>query len=271
MKTIVEKYVELPNKIRKPLWKLWHKLIIKFDIENKEVFLNYGYEGHAEEFNHFELEHKDLRDKYSIQLYAHVARHHDFKGTDVLEVGSGRGGGASFLSRYFKPNSYTAMDINPRTIEFCNDYHATHGLKFIQGEAEKLPFEENKFDAVVNVESARCYTDIPKFFEEVKRVLKPGGKFLFADMIRPHHFEKIMNDLKRTGFIIVETRDILPNVVEALKQDTLQRKSAINSQVPKFLRKSFYEFAGVEGTGRFKAFDSREIGYWSVTLEKPLN
>ncbi|MCK5536246.1 MAG: class I SAM-dependent methyltransferase [Bacteroidales bacterium] len=271
MRKIVEKYVELPTKIRKPLWRLWHNLIIGFDKEKKEAFLNYGYAGEQDEFEHFELNKDDSKFKYSIQLYAHVARHHGFKGTDVLEVGSGRGGGASFLTRYFKPNSYTAMDINERTIEFCNSHHDADGLKFIRGEAEKLPFENEQFHAVVNVESARCYTDIPKFFDEVKRVLKPGGKFLFADMIKPDDFETIITDLKKTGLRIIETKNILPNVVEALKQDSEQRMNAINANVPKILRKSFYEFAGVEGTGRFNSFDSNKIGYWSVTLEKPLN
>jgi len=271
MKKLVINYVELPSRIRKPLWRLWHNLILKYDKGRPESFLNYGYHGDDLEFSNFRLSEEDLPDKYSIQLYAHVARHHDFKGTNVLEVGSGRGGGASFLTRYFKPNSYTALDINQKTVDFCNQTHRTQGLKFVQGHAEKLPFGNEQFHAVVNVESARCYTDIPGFFEEVKRVLKPGGKFLFADMIRPEDYDSIVNHLKKTGLRIVETKDILPNVVEALKKDTEHRKGMIDSKIPKFLRKSFYEFAGVEGSGRFKEFDTREIGYWSFTLEKPLN
>lgn len=271
MKKLVEQYVELPRKIRKPLWRLWHNLIIKFDgkkIEN--TFLNYGYSGDENEFKHFSLNKKDEKFKYSIQLYAHTARHHSFENTDVLEVGSGRGGGASFLSRYFKPNSYTAMDINAKTVKFCNNYHKVKGLKFIQGEAEKLPFENEKFDAVVNVESARCYGNIPQFFSEVKRVLKPGGKFLFADMIKPEDYAQIIKDMENAGFKTIEIKDILPNVVQALKYDSEQRSNSIDSNVPKFLRKSFYEFAGVEGSGRFDAFATNKFGYWSITLEKPV-
>ncbi|MBN2892691.1 MAG: class I SAM-dependent methyltransferase [Bacteroidales bacterium] len=270
MKKIVEKYVELPRNIRKPLWRIWHNLMIKFDRKSpEETFLNYGYAGEDSEFSHFELNKKDAKFKYSIQLYAHTARHHDFSNTDVLEVGSGRGGGASFLARYFKPNSYTAMDINARTVKFCNSFHKAEGLRFVQGEAEKLPFENEKFHAVVNVESARCYGNIPKFFSEVKRVLKPGGKFLLADMIKPADYDAFLVDLEKTGFKVIEIKNILPNVVQALRLDSEQRANAIDNKVPKFLRTSFYEFAGVEGSGRFDAFATNKFGYWSITLEKP--
>jgi len=246
MKKLIVNYVELPKKIKKPLWRLWHNMIIKFDrknTDNPEIFLNYGYSNEGE-FDYFQLKEEDKADKYSIQLYAHASRHHKFEGTDVLEVGSGRGGGAYFLSRYFKPKSYVALDINQKTVDFCNKTLKADGLSFVQGEAEKLPFEDESFDAVVNVESARCYGDIPKFFSEVKRVLKPGGKFCFIDMIKPEDYDQLVEDLKATGMKIIETKNVLPNVVEALKKDTAQRKRKINSSVPKPLQTSFHEFAG---------------------------
>jgi len=268
MRKIVEKYVEMPRPIRKTLWRIWHNLILNYDKDKTVVFLNYGYAGHDDEFKHFKLNPQDEYFKYPIQLYAHVARNHSFPGSHVLEVGSGRGGGASFLTRYFKPETYTAIDINSNTIKFCNKRHKVDGLKFIHGEAENLPFANESFDAVVNVESARCYGNIPKFFSEVKRVLKPGGKFLFADMIKPNDVEQINRQLAETGFTVVEKKDILPNVVNSLKLDSEARKKEIDSRLPKFMRKAFYEFAGVDGSNRFKAFETREIGYWSYTLQK---
>lgn len=269
MKSIVENFVELPRSLRKPLWRVWHNMILGFDKDRTEIFLNYGYAGTAEEFDYFQLEEKDVKDKFGIQLYAHVTRHHHFPGTDVLEVGSGRGGGAYFLSRYLKPNSYTALDINANTVAFCNQNLKASGLKFVQGDAENLPFHNHTFDAVVNVESARCYGNIPKFMSEVKRVLKPGGRFLFTDMIKPADYDKIKGHLDDAGFECIEIKNILPNVVESLRQDSKQRKDVIDKRVPKMFRKAFYEFAGVEGSGRFKAFDTQIFGYWSFSLVKP--
>jgi ubiquinone/menaquinone biosynthesis C-methylase UbiE len=268
MNKIVEKYVELPKIIRRPLWKIWHKMIRSFDKQTTTVFMNYGYASENGEFSSLSLKPEDVADKYSIQLYHHVAGQYDLKDKDILEVGSGRGGGASFLTRYFSPKSYTGLDISEKTTEFCNTRHNVPGLKFITGYAENLPFEDSRFDAVVNVESARCYGDIPKFFTEVYRVLKPEGKFLFADMIKPEDIETINLGLEKAGFTVSKKKNIRENVVRALKLDSEYRKDNIHRKAPKFLHKSFYQFAGVEGSERFDAFDKNRIDYWSYILKK---
>jgi len=266
MKNIVERFCELPKNVRKPLWNFWHNTILKYDKDKSNVFLNYGYACNNGEFKELVLQPEDEHNRFFIQLYHEVTKKHNFADTHVLEVGSGRGGGAAFLAKYFKPATYTAIDLAQKTIDFCNQFHQVPGLKFIKGDAENLPFENEKFDAVVNVESARCYPHINIFFEEVKRVLKPNGKFLYADMIKKEEVTDIENLLSKTGFKVIDKKDIRENVILALKQDSEIRKKQIDSKVPKFMRKSFYEFAGVEGTDRYNSFVSSEMQYWSYTL-----
>lgn len=142
------------------------------------------------------------------------------------------------------------------------------GLNFVTGDAENLPFRDHQFDAVVNVESARCYPRMDRFFAEVHRVLKPQGKFLFAGMIRPASLEKVENMLSSAGLKVMERRDIRQNVVSALLSDQQGRQSSIDKKVPQWLRKAFYEFAGVPGTRRFEIFKTGEMGYYSFTLIK---
>jgi len=269
MSKIVEKYAELPRPLRKPLWRIWHRMITSYDKDTSTVFMNYGYASENGEFDKVKLKPEDVADKYSIQLYHHVARHFDFAGKDVLEVGSGRGGGASYLTRYFKPKSYTGLDISSKTIDFCNRRHKNvKGLTFVKGHAQELPFADASMDAVVNVESARCYGDIPKFFSEVYRVLKADGKFLFADMIKPEDVDTINKQLEEAGFKVFEKKNIRQNVVRALKLDSEYRKDHIHRKAPKMFHKMFYQFAGVEGSERFDAFDKNRIDYWSYTLTK---
>ncbi|SIG06667.1 Probable methyltransferase [Mycobacteroides abscessus subsp. abscessus] len=93
----------------------------------------------------------------------------------MLEVGCGHGGGASYLVRALQPASYTGMDLNPDGISFCRRRHDLPGLEFVQGDAEDLPFPDESFDAVINVESSHLYPHFPVFLTEVARVLRPGG------------------------------------------------------------------------------------------------
>jgi fatty-acid O-methyltransferase len=86
--------------------------------------------------------------------------------------------------RNMGPASYTGLDLNPAGIDFCRKRHNLPNLDFVQGDAEDLPFADQSFDAVINVESSHCYPQFPRFLAEVARVLRPGGYFLYAD-IRP--------------------------------------------------------------------------------------
>ena len=54
----------------------------------------------------------------------------------------------------------------------------------MEGNAEKLPFADQSFDAVINVEASHCYPRFPQFLDEVARVLRPGGHFLYTDVRR---------------------------------------------------------------------------------------
>ena len=70
--------------------------------------MNYGYAAGREPLA---LDPADEPDRFCIQLYAHVLDGVDVTGTDVLEVGSGRGGGASWISRSLAPSTTTGVDF----------------------------------------------------------------------------------------------------------------------------------------------------------------
>ncbi len=268
MSRIVEKYAELPKPLRKPLWQWWHKTMNKYDGENAANFMNYGYEKLNGDPK-LVLKEEDEASRYCTQLYDHVVNRAELKGKKVLEVGSGRGGGASYITRYYKPESYTGMDITPSSIDFCNEYYnEVDGLDFKAGNAEKLPFEDNSFDFVVNVESARCYSDMQAFFNEVFRVLKPNGKLLIADMIYPNEIEDFHKRFTNAGFKIQHETDISRNVVLALEKDSARRENLIDTKAPKFLRGSFKTFAGTVGTSRYNNFANGIFQYWSFVLKK---
>ena len=109
------------------------------------------------------LEENDEPDRYFIQLYHHVASAVDLEDKEVLEVGSGRGGGSSYIKRYLKPRRMVGIDFSANAVAFCNDAYSVDGLSYQTGDAEHLPFEDESFDAVVNVESSHCYGSMEAF------------------------------------------------------------------------------------------------------------
>ncbi|MBN1415860.1 MAG: class I SAM-dependent methyltransferase [Bacteroidales bacterium] len=268
MSMIVENYCELPNIIRKPMWQVWHKLMIRFDKDIAANFMNYGFENLNIEEQPIKLIREDEKNRYCIQLYDHLARNADLKNKDVLEVGSGRGGGASYIARYYQPKTYTGLDLSGSVIDFCNLYYNIPGLVFVKGVAEKEPFSNNSFDVVLNVESARCYSDLSIFFHEVSRVLRPTGYFLFADLMHQGEVGEMRSKLKKCGFEITGEQNITPNVIEALGKDTERRERLIHEKIPGFLKKSFLRFAATKGTERYDSFRNGKFEYWSFRLKK---
>lgn len=267
MGNFVDNYCEFPTVLRRPMWRIWHNLLIRFDKDKTVNFMNYGFAGLNGD-KHIELKKEDERNRYCIQLYDHVVSSKKLESKKVLEVGSGRGGGAHYISRYYKPSVYTGLDISSGVIKFCNRLYEVPGLSFVQGHAEDLPFSSESYDAVVNVESARCYSNISTFFEEVHRVLTPDGHFLFADMIEKNEVNDIREKLNASGFVIHSENDITKNVAKGLELDNVRREELINKRVPGFLRGLFNNFAGTKGTKRYDSFSNGKFEYWSFVLAK---
>ena len=73
------------------------------------------------------------------------------------------------------------------------------------GDAENLPFEDNSFDAIINVESSHCYGNVEQFLREVHRVLRPGGDFLFVDLRGAQklvELQTMVEDFDKEGLLV---------------------------------------------------------------------
>lgn len=269
MRTIILNFVHIPRFLRKPLWRVWHNWLIAW--ERKDVvmrFMNYGYAPLEGPPNMFPLSDNDEPERFCTQLYHYAVSHTELKDKDVLEVGCGRGGGASYISRYLSPRSYIGLDLSVKGIEFCNRFYSSPNLRFVQGVAENLPFDDQSFDAVVNVESSRVYSDVEGFFREVYRVLKPGGAFLLTDMRPREKVEVLHRQVEDAGFYVEQYHNITQNVVHALDIDDERKKLLIRQKVPGPLLKMFGEFAGLRGSGRYASFATGTMQYVSYLLTK---
>jgi hypothetical protein len=84
--------------------------------------MNYGYVALDPKAQPVSLDAKDEHNRYCIQLYHKVASAIDLRGLDVLEVGSGRGGGAAYIKSYLGPSSMTGVELAENAVTFCQSY-----------------------------------------------------------------------------------------------------------------------------------------------------
>lgn len=249
----------LPHKVQRAMSRMLYEYLSQKNRKGGILFMNYGWADLDTKAKQIPLSEDDEPNRYYIQLYHHVCSPIDLKGMDVLEIGCGRGGGASYIMRYLRPKSLLGIDITHSATSFCNQYYDIPGLSFIRDKAESLQFNDNSFDVIVNIESSHCYASMEQFLNCVYKVLRPGGYFLLADFRLKKHLDILHQQLGNTGLKLLKKERISPNIVRALDLDNERKQELIRQMVPKILQNLFSEFVGIRGThfhyGKFKTGD----------------
>jgi len=247
------------------LLKFWYNCFCLLDRKSQATVMNYGFQGQERIKIPAAKEHL----RYGLQLYHFVAGKAALKGKDLLEVGSGRGGGASYVAARFAPRTYLALDFCFRAVAFCRRFYNQKNLDFIVGDAMRLPVVDESIDVVLNIESAQLYRDIGLFFREVFRVLKPGGTFLLADTRESCQVDSITERLKDAGFRVLELEDITQKVVAALEADSNRKLEAMRKSAPRFLLPILEAFSATKGSATYKNYESGRRRYLLSVLQKP--
>jgi ubiquinone/menaquinone biosynthesis C-methylase UbiE len=232
------------------------------------LFWNFGFADPDSNGKKLLLDDSDEKHRYCIQLYDHVASAVDLKGQDVLVVGCGCGGGSSFLMKRHLPRSFTGVDQAENAIEFCNCHYSIPGLSFSCGKAESLPFEKETFDVVINVESSHCYGSLEYFLNEVQRVLRLNGYFLFADFRHKDQMDELRGRLESSGFQFLKEEIITSRVLQAMELDHERKMNLLNRKAPKLLLNSLKYWWGTKDSKRYELFSSGEEVYFSYVLQK---
>src|SRR5438105_14606514 len=246
----------------------WYQMLVVLDREREISFMNYGYADIEPTAMELKLSEGERENRFCIQLYQHVAGAVDLFGKDVVEVGSGRGGGASYIARHLKPRSMLGLDLSDKAVDFCKQNYAVDGLSFRQGDAENLPLPNTSVDVVVKLESSHCYGSMDRFLSEVYRVLRPGGYFLFSDHRDADKIALLHEQLEKCGLKEEKNTEITANVVRALELDNDRKQRLIEKKCPKVLRGRMAEFAAMKGTKTYETFRTGHSRYLSFVLQK---
>ena len=192
------------------------------------------------------------------------------KGKRVLEVGCGRGGGIAMIHAHLGLAKATGLDLSATAIDNCRKwYQDRDGLTFLAGDACQLPFDDGSMDAIINVESAHGYPDIPLFLTHAARVLTDGGLFFFADFMTPVEIQKIEQVFIELNLKILDKYDITHGVLEGIRLDQQRKMDSLYSEnIPKVAKDMLKEFMGSEGTLIYRRFFDRSLIYVRYVLER---
>lgn len=149
----------------------------------------------------------------------------------VVEVGSGRGGNLGLLHDLVGARAGIGVDLTFASVAFASQA-INSGGGFVQGDAEVLPIASGVADAALNIESAGCYPNIEQFFREVARILRPGGWFLYADLIHHGILPAYRRVLDQLGFALVTDRDITANVLASRERRADRERLALGEAGP---------------------------------------
>jgi SAM-dependent methyltransferase len=121
-------------------------------------------------------------------FYARVAHRvtRTCRAGELLEVSCGPGRLAAQLARLAPGLAITGLDLTPGMVARARDRAVRQGLdarmRFVVGDATRLPFATARFDGVVSTLSLHHWPDPLRAVDEIHRVLKPEGEAWIYDL-----------------------------------------------------------------------------------------
>ncbi len=114
------------------------------------------------------------------------------EGAKVLDVGCGTGEQVRLIGKL----GYDVSGVEPAPAMRRQAIENNPGAQIVDGTITEIPFDDNSFDAVVSIEVLRYLhrDDIIKSYDEILRVLKPGGQV----------FVTLVNLLATDGFVVFD-------------------------------------------------------------------
>lgn len=100
------------------------------------------------------------------------------RGLDVLDIASGEGYGTALLAQVCR--SVIGVEIDVRAVEYASAAYQKPNLCFMKGDARAIPLPDGAVDVVVSFETIEHFYEHENFISEVRRVLRPNGKFIVS-------------------------------------------------------------------------------------------
>ncbi len=116
----------------------------------------------------------------------------------ALDVGCGTGTLSFFFENVYPHASLFGCDFSLPMLFKAKEKNRGRSARFLTSDCDELPFKEHLFDSVFSNLTYQWVPDIDRSFQEVWRVLKPGGLFLFS-ILGPRTLEELQTSYNKTG------------------------------------------------------------------------
>lgn len=122
----------------------------------------------------------------------------------VLDVGCGYGATSRYLTKHYEAQM-TALTISKTQWQYARTHDPeSSNPRYILGDFLHNDFPENHYDVVFSIESSEHMVDKEKFFQEVYRLLKPGGRFVTCAWLaknepKPWEVKHLLEPICREG------------------------------------------------------------------------
>jgi demethylmenaquinone methyltransferase / 2-methoxy-6-polyprenyl-1,4-benzoquinol methylase len=135
----------------------------------------------------------------------------------VLDIATGTGDLAILMAQT-SAEQIVGLDLSPGMLEIgktkIKNKNLSSKIEMIVGDSEKLPFEDNSFDAITVAFGIRNFETLEKGLAEIKRVLKPNGIFVVLETSNPTKFPY------KQGYFFY-TKYILPIIGKLFSKDNV--------------------------------------------------
>jgi ubiquinone/menaquinone biosynthesis C-methylase UbiE len=194
-----------------------HVIQTEADKNLQQEFNQWAAAGRGDEM---EAHHSDIAEQT-------IALMHIKPADRILDLGCGTGWASRRLARLASQGEVTGIDVADEMLRRAE--HTSEGISNVRyqwGSAENISAPDNSFDKVLSIESFYYYADQGKALDELRRVMKPGGRlFILINLYKDNHYSlrwvkelkvpvqalseaEYIELLKKHGFATVEARRI---------------------------------------------------------------
>jgi SAM-dependent methyltransferase len=181
-------------------------------------------------------------------------------GARLLSPGCGRGDKERILAAALPDREFVGLDITPEILELAREEAERRGLvnlRFELGDFNRLELESRSFDVVLGLGSIHHVEALERFWEEVRRALRPGGIVVAQEYIGPNRMQWEEAQVREGSRVLAELvpdehkvhhRDVRPMDLAVLLADDPSEAVRSRDILPT-LRAAGFSVPGFAGAG----------------------